>query len=103
MGVARVLMEDHQDDDGELTLRHWRGGWMRWHGTHWSEAEDKAIVSWAYARLEQAFYLDTSQEAARGETVEPEPAQGRRRPGGARRRRPHLLRPVAHPGRGSRH
>jgi putative DNA primase/helicase len=59
MGVARVLIQDHQNDDGELTLRHWRGGWTQWQQTHWVEAEDKAIRSWIYARLEQAMYWDT--------------------------------------------
>jgi hypothetical protein len=57
MGVARVLIQDHQTPDGELTLRHWRGGWMQWQGTHWVEAEDKAIRSWIYGRLERAKYL----------------------------------------------
>jgi hypothetical protein len=55
MGVARVLIDDHKYD-GELTLRHWRNGWMQWHGTHWIEAEDKAIRSWLYERLEGAKY-----------------------------------------------
>jgi hypothetical protein len=56
MAVARVLIEDHQTDDGEVTLRHWRNGWMQWQGTHWIEAADKAIRSWLYARLEDAQY-----------------------------------------------
>jgi putative DNA primase/helicase len=55
MGVARVLIEDH-NYDGELTLRHWRNGWMQWRGTHWVEAEEKAIRSWLYERLESAEY-----------------------------------------------
>jgi putative DNA primase/helicase len=56
MRVARVLMKDHETAEGELTLRNWRGGWMSWRGTHWSEAEDKAIRSWVYGRLENAMY-----------------------------------------------
>ena len=56
MGVARELIQVHQDDDGELTLRHWRGSWMQWQQTHWVEAEDKAIRSWLYERLESAEY-----------------------------------------------
>jgi putative DNA primase/helicase len=48
MGVARVLIQDHQTDN-ELTLRHWRGGWMGWRKTHWKEAEDQAIKSWLRA------------------------------------------------------
>jgi len=57
MGVARVIIQDHQTDD-ELTLRHWRGGWMQWQGTHWIEAEDKGVKAWAYGRLEHASYWD---------------------------------------------
>ena len=45
MAVARELIRDHQTDDGELTLRRWRGGWMEWRGTHWVEAEEKAVRS----------------------------------------------------------
>jgi putative DNA primase/helicase len=57
MGVARVIIQDHEID-GELVLRHWRGGWMQWQSTHWAEAEDKAIKAWTYERLEQASYWD---------------------------------------------
>jgi putative DNA primase/helicase len=56
MGVARVLIHDHQDADGELTLRHWRGGWMQWQQTHWVEAEDKALKAWIYGRLQSASF-----------------------------------------------
>jgi putative DNA primase/helicase len=62
MGVARILIQDHHDDDGELTLRHWRGGWMQWQGTHWAEAEDKAIRSWLYERLEGAQYWHVTKD-----------------------------------------
>jgi putative DNA primase/helicase len=56
MGVARTLIQDHRDGLGELTLRHWRGEWTQWQGTHWTEIEDKAIRSWLYSRLESAEY-----------------------------------------------
>jgi hypothetical protein len=52
MGVARVLIQDHQTD-GELTLRHWRGGWMQWQHTHWIEVEDQAIKSWLMGGLSE--------------------------------------------------
>jgi putative DNA primase/helicase len=65
MGVARVLIKDHQTDDGKLTLRHWRGGCMQWQETHWVEAEEKAIRSWVYERLEQAEYWDAKAEESR--------------------------------------
>lgn len=58
MGVARKIIEDHQDPNGELILRHWRGGWMQWQTTHWVEAEDRAVWSWTYQRLEHAEYED---------------------------------------------
>jgi hypothetical protein len=61
MGVARVLIQDHQTD-GELTLRHWRGAWMQWLAAHWNEAEDQAIKSWLYARVERAQYWDAKAE-----------------------------------------
>jgi putative DNA primase/helicase len=57
MGVARDLIEERQNDDGELTLRHWRGGWMEWRGIHWAEAEEKSIRAWLYERLEVAQYF----------------------------------------------
>jgi putative DNA primase/helicase len=61
MGVARVLIQDHQVNN-ELTLRHWRGSWMQWLATHWNKAEDQAIKSWLYARLERAQYWDAKAE-----------------------------------------
>ena len=84
MRVAHVLIEDHKYD-GELTLRHWRNGWMQWQSTHWIEAEDKAIRSWLYERLEGAKSLHVQPADAdsrwnqRAEAVESEPPQGRRR------------------------
>jgi putative DNA primase/helicase len=67
MGAARVLIRDHQNDDGELTLRHWRGVWMQWQGAHWIEAEDKAIRSWLYGRLERAQYWHVTPATERRE------------------------------------
>ena len=55
MGVARELIKDHQYD-GELTLRHWRNGWVQWEDTHWVKGEDLAIRTEVYNRLEQADY-----------------------------------------------
>jgi putative DNA primase/helicase len=57
-----VIIRDHQTDDGELTLRHWRGGWMQWRRTHWVEAEEHAIKSWTYGRLERARFWDARAE-----------------------------------------
>lgn len=59
MAVARVLVADYRTADG-LTLRNWRGQWMRWVETHWTEVEHKVISAAAYERLEHAEYLDDS-------------------------------------------
>ncbi|MGH3627887.1 MAG: phage/plasmid primase, P4 family [Sciscionella sp.] len=56
MAVARALLPTWQHD-GQPTLRHWRGVWMRWDGPHWAEADDKLIRSAAYRRLEHAYYM----------------------------------------------
>lgn len=55
MAVARHLVVDYQHADG-LTLRHWRGVWLRWDRTCWVEDEDRAVRSWLYERLEHAEY-----------------------------------------------
>ena len=44
MAVARKLLGNWITDEG-LTLRHWRGGWIRWQTTHWAEVEDREIRS----------------------------------------------------------
>jgi putative DNA primase/helicase len=59
MAVARVVLDDYLEH-GHLTLRRWRGSWMRWGQTHWSDAEDAAVRSALYQRLEHATYIDTS-------------------------------------------
>lgn len=55
MGVARELILEHTED-GCRTLRRWRGGWMRYQGTHWAEVESTEISAWLYQRLEHAEY-----------------------------------------------
>lgn len=86
MGVARVLIRDQQTDAGDLTLRHWRNNWMEWQETHWTEAEDKAIRSWLYQRLEDAKYwhvLPATKTREEISELKPwnQPPQGRRRAG----------------------
>jgi hypothetical protein len=56
MAVAREIIEDYKTASGALTLRRWRGTWMGWHGTHWTEAEDTALRKDIYTRLELAQY-----------------------------------------------
>jgi putative DNA primase/helicase len=55
MGVARKLLVEYRRGD-DLTLRHWRGGWMRWNHTCWIEDEDRAIRAWLYETLDAAEY-----------------------------------------------
>lgn len=57
MAVARVLLHDF-DVDGWLTLRSWRGGWMRWESSCWREVEAAELGSKIYQRLEHAQWLD---------------------------------------------
>ena len=57
MDVARELArERYQLDDGTPTLRHWRGGWWEWRGSHWAEVELRAARATAYA-FETAVYF----------------------------------------------
>ncbi len=58
MQVARKLIAaDYTHPEG-LTLRHWRGAWMRWERSRWVEVEDRAIRADAYKFTEAAVYLD---------------------------------------------
>lgn len=59
MAVARVLLKEYLYD-ATGTLRHWRGGWMRWESSHWAEIEQGELSAAVYKRLEGAEYLDMS-------------------------------------------
>lgn len=59
MAVARYLLRESKIDDC-LTLRSWRGGWMRWESSHWTEIEERELRSDVYRKLEQAKYRDDS-------------------------------------------
>jgi putative DNA primase/helicase len=59
MAVARELLTSLQTADGKLTLRRWRGAWMRWSGTCWAEVEDTAVRRGIYTKLEHAQYKTT--------------------------------------------
>lgn len=56
MAVARHLLGEFTVDDDLLTLRSWRGGWMRWTGPHWSEVEPAEVRSELYRKVEHAMY-----------------------------------------------
>jgi putative DNA primase/helicase len=61
MRVARYLLAD-QTHDGQLTIRSWRDGWMRWQGSHWSEVDPAEVRSMVYHATENAHYLDTTRK-----------------------------------------
>jgi len=56
MAVARQLLDEYVLDN-VLTLRQWRGGWMRWRGSHWAEIEPTVVRADIYRRLEHAVYI----------------------------------------------
>lgn len=56
MRVARELENTWVTKQGR-TLNHWRDTWMRWTGTHWTEAGPSALKSRLYHKLEHAIYL----------------------------------------------
>jgi len=55
MRVAREL-EPSWIQGGSRTLHHWRETWMRWTGTHWTEASPAALRSKLYLKLEHAIF-----------------------------------------------
>lgn len=55
LAVAKHLLPDWEHQ-GARTLRHWRGAWMRWRGSHWSEVEQGEIRTELYQRLGNAVY-----------------------------------------------
>jgi putative DNA primase/helicase len=57
MAVARHLLDEFTVDDDLLTLRYWRGGWMRWTGPHWIEVEPAEVRAELYRKVENAYYL----------------------------------------------
>lgn len=61
LDVARKLYEDYRID-GMRTLLSWRGGFMRWHETHWSELDTAELRSRIYDTLGEADYLHPIRE-----------------------------------------
>lgn len=68
MRVAREL-EPTWIKDGSRTLHHWRDTWMRWTGTHWTEASVSSLRSKLYLKLEHAIFYAPNRK---GE-LEPKP------------------------------
>ncbi|MFB7762631.1 DNA primase family protein [Streptomyces xiamenensis] len=57
MAVARRLVPDWQSEDSHLLRRRWRGAWMHWAGSHWSEVDEQEVRAALYKRLEHATYV----------------------------------------------
>jgi putative DNA primase/helicase len=66
MQVAREFVQQHclHGDDDTLTLRHWRGGWWVWRGSHWVEIEYRAVLALLYKFTEHAVYSQENKLVA---------------------------------------
>ncbi|MDI3417897.1 DNA primase family protein [Streptomyces luteolus] len=63
MAVARHLAPAWQQDD-LLTLRHWRGAWMAWEGSHWRELDPQQLRASLYEQLEHAQFEHATPKGA---------------------------------------
>jgi putative DNA primase/helicase len=66
LDVARKLFSDYQHK-GKRTLLSWRGGWMRWRGSHWAEIDASELRSDIYDILGNVAY--EIELKVKGETV----------------------------------
>ncbi|MCZ0727193.1 phage/plasmid primase, P4 family [Mycolicibacterium iranicum] len=62
LDVARKLFADYRRADGLRTLRAWRGGWMRWAGSHWFDLDPAQLRSEIYDRLGEVDYMRPVRE-----------------------------------------
>ena len=63
MAVAREFAAARfTHDDGQLTLRHWRGDWWHWRVSHWRALEAGAVREAAYGFAENAVYEKPGKE-----------------------------------------
>ncbi|MHB9860319.1 DNA primase family protein [Streptomyces sp. YIM S03343] len=69
LAVARRLLPDWQNEDGQLMYRRWRASWMRWNGTCWRETDEAEVRAYMYERLEHVVYLTPGKD---GDTEEHE-------------------------------
>ncbi|HYL40179.1 MAG TPA: phage/plasmid primase, P4 family, partial [Candidatus Binatus sp.] len=58
IAVARTLVAALFTFGGLLSLRHWRGGWWLWLGSHWAEVEERRLRRDAYLYTENAAYIN---------------------------------------------
>lgn len=65
--VARHLDPSWHDPDTGLPVRYfWRGSWLVWTGTHWTEEEQGAFRHTLYGRLEHARFEKKGKDGAAG-------------------------------------
>jgi putative DNA primase/helicase len=64
LDVAMKLIEGtYRHPGGALLLRHWRGSFWSWTGSHWTELEDNAVRATVYKFTEYAHFLDDKDRA----------------------------------------
>lgn len=57
--VANVLCEScFTYDDGNIVLRHWRGGWWHWRDGWWQELKNREIIADLFQLLADCVYAD---------------------------------------------
>ena len=61
MAVARVFVARRHTEDGELTLRYWRGAWWGWRRSHWREMEPREVRSALYTFTEHGTLSRTTK------------------------------------------
>jgi len=89
MAVARELEPAWRNENGILTLRHWRGTWMSWRGCCWKELDDAEVRASLYKRLEHATYVYVTPKGRGGDQeLGSEQAEGLRPDGGSGGGRP---------------
>ena len=60
--VADQLYADYRTDADMRTLVAWRGGWMRWRTTHWSEIDTAELRSHIYEMLHKVVYEHVTKD-----------------------------------------
>lgn len=62
LDVARKLYAPFRCDDDLKTLLAWRGGFMKWEATHWSELDPAELRSTVYDTLGEVYYKHPIRE-----------------------------------------
>jgi putative DNA primase/helicase len=75
VGVARAFVDQHYHHDEAVRLVHHRGLFYSWAGSHWPEAERRAVRSDLYRWLEPALYWKAATATKPPELVAFEPTR----------------------------